>query len=47
MKWNLGDKITSIAIEEHGAVGTIIDIDFDRVRINWDTGGQSYENNEV
>ena len=46
MKWNLGDRITSIAIEEHGAVGTIIDIDFDRVRVNWATGGQSYENNE-
>jgi hypothetical protein len=46
MKWNLGDKITSITIEEHGAVGTIVDVDFDRVRVDWATGGQSYENNE-
>ena len=45
MKWNLGDKITSIAIEEHGAIGTIVDIDFDRVRVKWDKG-QSYERNE-
>ena len=25
MKWNLGDKITSIAIEGYGSIGTIVD----------------------
>lgn len=44
MKWNLGDKITSIAIEGYGSIGTIVDVDFDRVRVIWEDQKQSYEN---
>ena len=46
MKWNLGDKVTSIAIEGYGSTGTIADVDFDRVRVIWEDNKQSYENYE-
>ena len=46
MKYNLGDKITSIAIEGYGSIGTIVDVDFDRVRVIWEDQKQSYENYE-
>lgn len=46
MKYNLGDRVTSVAIEEFGVVGIIADLDFDRVRIRWYDGTHSYENYE-
>ena len=43
LKWQVGDRITSVAIEGRD-VGTVTNVDFDRLKITWPDGRWSYEN---
>lgn len=43
LKWQVGDRLTSVAIEGM-AVGTVTNVDFDRLKVIWPDGRWSYEN---
>jgi len=43
LKWQVGDRLTSVAIEGM-VVGTVTNVDFDRLKVIWPDGRWSYEN---